>query len=98
MAHATTLKLPEELKSRISAAAAEAGKTPHAFMIEALTRQTEAAERRREFVSVALAAEQEVAADGLVYDAEESFAWLRGRLTGDQPLPRPAPRPASRRA
>ncbi|KAF1719288.1 hypothetical protein [Pseudoxanthomonas wuyuanensis] len=96
MASITTLKLPEELKFRISVAAADAGKTPHAFMIEALTVQTEAAERRHEFVSLALAAEQEVAAEGLVYDAGETFVWLRDRLAGGQSHS-PRARPVTRR-
>ena len=47
----TTLKLPEELKERIAAAAADAGKSPHAFMVEALAAQTGLAERRRVFVA-----------------------------------------------
>jgi predicted transcriptional regulator len=36
MASTTTLKLSEELKIRIAAAAEAAGKTPHGFMVEAL--------------------------------------------------------------
>ena len=35
MATKTTLKLPEELKARIAALASSAGKTLHAFMVEA---------------------------------------------------------------
>jgi len=78
----TTLKLPEPLKSRIVHAAEYAGKTPHAFMLEALQAQTELAERRREFVGAALLAEQEVAQYGLVYDADEVFSYLRAKLEG----------------
>lgn len=78
----TTLKLPEPLKSRIVHAAEYAGKTPHAFMLEALQAQTELAERRREFVGAALQAEQEVAQYGLVYDADEVFSYLRAKLEG----------------
>ena len=39
----TTLKLPEELKSRIATLAESAGKTPHAFMVEALEAEQEVA-------------------------------------------------------
>lgn len=78
----TTLKLPDELKERIAAAAADAGKSPHAFMVEALAAQTALAERRRVFVAAAHAAAQEVAQYGLVYDADEVFGYLQAKLKG----------------
>jgi len=55
----TTLKLPEKLKSRVTHAAKAAGKTPHAFMVEAIELQTALSERRREFLDDALAAREE---------------------------------------
>lgn len=85
----TTLKLSEELKARIAQAAAESGKSSHAFMLEAIERHTELAERRREFVASALRAEEEVAQYGLVYDGDEVLSWLQSRLEGARPpLPR----------
>jgi len=78
----TTLKLPQELKERIAAAAADAGKSPHAFMVEALAAQTALAERRRVFVAAAHGAAQEVAQYGLVYDADEVFGYLQEKLKG----------------
>jgi predicted transcriptional regulator len=45
---ATTLKLSEELQARILAQAQAEGKTPHAYIIEALERQEKRAERLRE--------------------------------------------------
>jgi len=90
MSATTTLKLPDDLKARIAVAAEQTGKTPHAFMVEALQMQTELAERRREFVQSALLAEQEVAQYGLVYDADEVFSYLRDRLAG-RPAQEPKP-------
>ena len=90
MSATTTLKLTDDLKSRIAVAAEQAGKTSHAFMVEALQMQTELAERRREFVQSALLAEQEVAQYGLVYDADEVFSYLRDRLAG-RPAQEPKP-------
>lgn len=90
MTATTTLKLPDDLKARIATAAEQAGKSPHAFMVEALQMQTELAERRREFVQSALLAEQEVAQYGLVYDADEVFSYLRDRLAG-RPTQDPKP-------
>jgi predicted transcriptional regulator len=78
----TTLKLPDDLKERIVAVAADAGKTPHAFMVEALAAQTALAERRRAFVDAAVTAEQEVAEYGLVYDADAVFSYLQDTLAG----------------
>ena len=77
----TTLKLPEALKERISSAADAVGKSPHAFMVDAIVTQTALAERREAFVSSAHAAEQEVAEYGLVYDADEIFSYLHDKLT-----------------
>jgi len=82
MATATTLKLPEPLKARISAAAEAAGKTPHAFMIEALSEQTERDERRRAFLNAAITAEKETSETGITYDANEVHAYLRARISG----------------
>lgn len=78
----TKLKLPVELKRRIASAAEAAGKSPHAFMVEALAAQTALAERRRAFVGAAHVAEQEVAEYGLVYDADEVFSYLQDKLIG----------------
>lgn len=78
----TTLKLPDELKERIVSAAEAAGKSPHAFMVEALATQTALSERRRAFVEAAQVAEQEVAEYGLVYDADEVFSYLQDKLSG----------------
>lgn len=82
MTSATTLKLPDELKQRVAAAAAAAGKSPHAFMIEAIESQTQLAERRHAFIESALVAEEEVAQYGLVYDGDEVLSYLKARLEG----------------
>lgn len=85
----TTLKLTEALKLRIARAAADSGKSSHAFMLEAIERHTELAERRRDFVSSAFRAEEEVAQYGLVHDGDEVLSWLQSRLEGKRPaLPR----------
>jgi predicted transcriptional regulator len=90
MAASTTLKLPEPLKARISSLAKAAGKTPHAFMVEALESQVRLAEQRRNFVQAALTAEQEVEKCATVYSADEVHRYLRQRLAGKKAR-RPAP-------
>jgi predicted transcriptional regulator len=67
----TTLKLPEELKERVASAAATAGKSPHAFMLEAIAVQTALAERRNAFVAAAHTAEQ-----------DEVFSYLHDKIKG----------------
>jgi predicted transcriptional regulator len=78
---ATTIKLPKTLKSRVANAAAVAGKAPHAFMVEAIERQTAVCERR-DFLADALAAREEIGQRGLVYDGDEVVSYLKARLEG----------------
>ncbi len=82
MATTTTLKLPEDLKARIATAAEAAGKTSHAYMVDALASQAAFDERRRAFVAAAFVAEQEVAEYGLVFDADEVFSHIQAKLDG----------------
>lgn len=87
----TTLKLTEDLKTRVVRMAAESGRSPHAFMLEAIEQYTEMAERRREFVASALLAEQEVVRYGLVHDGDEALSWFLARAEGRR-LPAPLKR------
>lgn len=82
MAATTTLKLSEDLKQRIAAAAESMGMTPHAFMVEALEAGARRAELRESFVGQALQAEQEIAAYGEVYAMDEVHRHFRDRLAG----------------
>ncbi len=88
----TTLKLSETLKSRIAPLAAEAGITPHAWMVNALSAQADLAERRMTFLRDAQAAARAVDAGGEVYAAEAVHDYLRARLAG-----RAVKRPAAKR-
>ncbi|MEO8740588.1 MAG: hypothetical protein ABI537_12915 [Casimicrobiaceae bacterium] len=88
----TTLKLPEQLKSRVAKQAAATGKTAHAFMVEAIESQTALHERQREFLQSALRARADVAQYGLVLDGDEVLSYVNARLTG-----RAAARPRKRK-
>lgn len=88
MATTTTLKLPDSLKKRIAPLADSAGKTPHAWMVEAIETQATLAEKRKAFVAAALAAEEEVKRTGLVYRAADVHRYIRARAAGKK-----APRP-----
>ena len=82
MATTTTLKLPENLKKRIAPLAKSTGKTPHAWMIEALDVQASLAEKRKAFIADALAAEREVRETGVVYRAGDVHRYIRARAAG----------------
>jgi predicted transcriptional regulator len=82
MAISTTLKIPEGLKLRIAHLAKIAGKTQHAFMVEALEAETQRSELRRDFVATALKAEQEVAKYGKVYAMDAVHKYFSDKLAG----------------
>ena len=54
----TTLKLPDRLKGRVTKIVASMDQSAHAFMIEAIEKQTTLAEQWKQFVTDALAAEK----------------------------------------
>ncbi|MBY0577065.1 MAG: ribbon-helix-helix domain-containing protein [Gallionellaceae bacterium] len=82
MAATTTLKLPEELKARIATAAQTSGKSPHAFMVEALETQTCLAEMRQSFINDAIASADEVDAGGALYAMEDVRTYILARTSG----------------
>lgn len=88
----TTIKLPPELKERVSALVEDTGQSMHAFMLEAIARQTVLAERRKHFVSDALAAKAETELEGTGYASEEVHEYLNSRAQGKR-----ARRPKARR-
>lgn len=90
MAVSTTLKLPEPLKARIAPLAEAAGKSPHAWMIEALEERVAQCEAYADFVSDALAAEQETMRTGEAYAMEDVHRYLLDKLQG-KPAKRPKP-------
>ena len=79
---ATSLKLPDELKRRIERLAASARKTPHAFMVEALTREAERSELRERFAADAEQSEKEALASGRAFDLPTTFEYLDTRISG----------------
>lgn len=80
--YATSLKLSNQLKSRVTKAAERAGKTPHAFMVDAIAEQTARAEDYEAFVDSALEADREFERDGRYYAADDVFRYMRARAAG----------------
>lgn len=79
---ATSLKLPPQLKTRVAAAAKGSGKSPHAFMVEAIEQQVAQVERRQRLIAEALAAESEALETGLGFNADEVHAAMEARARG----------------
>ena len=49
----TTIRIEDDLRARVAFAAERAGKSPHAFIVEAIARQVEQAEAEEELHQVA---------------------------------------------
>ncbi|MDO9466179.1 MAG: hypothetical protein Q7J36_02655 [Thiobacillus sp.] len=82
MAATTTLKLPEPLKARIASLAEAVGKSPHAWMLEALEERVAQSEAYAVFVAEALGAEQEMLRTGEAYAMEDVHRYLLDKLDG----------------
>lgn len=78
----TTLKLPEALKRRVTAAARAADKSPHAFMLDAIERQTRLDEERRAFVADAVAARAQTLQSGEGFAAADVHRYIAARVRG----------------
>ena len=89
----TTIKLPEALKQRIAPLAESAGKTAHAWMVEALDRQAGLAEAREAFIRDAESAASDIDAGGALYAAEDVAAYLLTRAAGKRSAARPKAEP-----
>jgi predicted transcriptional regulator len=88
---ATSLKLPEDLKRRIERLAGVANKTPHAFMVEALSREADQAERRERFAQDSALSERETLESGKAVPLKSAFDYLEARA-GGKAVRRPRPR------
>jgi predicted transcriptional regulator len=88
----TTLRLPDEVRSRIERLAAAQGKSAHALMVDTLDETTAAMERRIEFEAEAAQSWAEYRRTGEYHTIEDVRAYVLARARGEDP-----PRPALRR-
>lgn len=82
MASTTSLKIPDELKEKISALAQGVAQTPHAYMVEAIAERVARDEKRRSFLEDARGSQEEIARTGAVYAHEDVMRWFRASATG----------------
>lgn len=88
----TTIRIDEELKSRVAVAAQRAGKTAHAFIVEAIARTVEQVELDEAFDRVADDRWASLLANGRSVAWSEAKAWVDARARGERPR-----RPSSRK-
>jgi predicted transcriptional regulator len=88
----TTIRLEDDLKARVAAAAEREGKTAHAFILDAIARTVEQAELDDEFQRVAEERWTKVLDTGKTVPWEDGKAHLKARAVGER-----AKRPAARK-
>lgn len=89
----TTIRLEDDMKARVAAAAAGSGKTAHAFILDAIAQTVEQAEVDAEFQRVAGERWANVIATGKTVPWEAAKAYLEVRSQGQR-----ARKPAARKA
>jgi len=84
----TSVKLPDELKTRAAAAARARGVSTHAFLVDAIRQTIDAADRRARFLGDAVEAREAAVADDQAMPADEVHEYLRNKTRG-KPSARP---------
>ena len=87
----TTIRIDETLKARIAAAAARAGKTAHAFILDAIAETVEQTELDEAFHRLADKRWANVLSSGKAVAWDEAKAWVEARARGENRA-RPAAR------
>lgn len=88
----TTIRLPEDLKARVAAAAERAGTTAHGFILEAIAEKAAQEELRADFDAAAEERYAGLVASGKTIPWQGMLGYLEDRLAG-----KAARRPAARK-
>ena len=87
----TTIRIEDDLKARVATAAAQAGKTAHAFILDAIAQTVEQVELDNAFHAVADARWAKIRTTGKTVPWEDAKAYLAARAAGE-PLTKPTDR------
>jgi predicted transcriptional regulator len=87
----TTIRIEDDLKARVAAAAQRSGKTAHAFILDAISRTVEQEDLEHEFLAIAQQRWSRIAAGGKTVPWEAASAYLAARARGEKP-PKPVAR------
>ena len=91
----TTIRLPEDLKARVAAAAERTGKTSHSFILEAIEEKAQQEEQRSDLEELAEKRYAEIVASGKTIPWSEMRRYLESRTSG-KAARRPSPRKLAR--
>jgi predicted transcriptional regulator len=98
VANTTSLKLPEELKDKVTELAHGVAQTPHAYMVEAIAEKVARDERRRDFLQSGYEAAARFSRTGVVYAHDDVMRYARARSAGKKARkPKPIRIPPSER-
>ncbi|MDP2368414.1 CopG family ribbon-helix-helix protein [Rhodoferax sp.] len=81
----TTIRLDDTMKERIAAAADDAGKSAHAFILDAISQTVEQVELDREFNEIADERWKAILASGKTVSWEDAKAYLAAKSRGESP-------------
>ena len=81
----TTIRIEEDLKGRVTAAAERAGKSAHAFILDAIAQTVEQVELDEEFHRVADERWAKVLVTGKTVPWDDAKAYLEARARGERP-------------
>jgi predicted transcriptional regulator len=81
----TTIRIEDDLKVRVAAAAERAGKTTHAFILDAIAETVEQAELDEAFHRIADERWAKLLATGKTVPWDDAKTWIDARLSGEHP-------------
>ena len=81
----TTIRIDDDLKARVAAAAQRSGKTTHGFILDAIAQTVEQAELKDAFHRVADERWKKVLATGKTVPWDELRTYLAARARGESP-------------
>ena len=81
----TTIRLDDTMKERIAAAADHAGKSAHAFILDAISQTVEQVEIDSEFNAIADERWKAILASGKTVSWEDAKAYLTAKSRGESP-------------
>jgi predicted transcriptional regulator len=91
----TTIRLPDDLKSRVASAAERAGTTAHSFILEAISEKIDQDERRNDFHDLAEKRYATIVATGKTIPWDQMRRYLEDRVAGKK-VSRPVARKLAR--
>ena len=81
----TTIRIDDDLKVRVAAAAERAGKSTHAFILDTMAEAVERLEQETDFHNLADARWADLLATGETIPWDQAKAWIQARAKGERP-------------